>query len=420
MTAGFDRASLSISLDCGGKDFPRNEDQQRVYYHELIHFWQTLSEGFITRQALLEWQRLRHFEQTGDAAISSEFGTQLSEFFRKHPDSGFSTWNLSESLARFWDIYKFGAGKLLAKRGRANDVSPHDPGFDDLFQNLERDAPGWTQTTAAEFDYLMQLEDWYAEPYRLALQTLSSQHAVILFPLVGHFALQSRSPIDVFVDTISFLLEGGRREWSSILPFPLVTQMLEAGLLDRDFNIPRLVLGMLGPDAYGTIVNPHMGILVEPVWLLLTPLVKAVCDEMAKRICGGVGLEPGWVVMDESELRDQRVYRYVLPLLKRVVDLTREQFVSAFPDHAPIPFSTAFACPGSVTGDYLLRSHFLPPLVMFLDTSWFVWGTYAKGEAMKIATETVARESYTIRILQQRLDRASVLSSLGGISSQLG
>jgi hypothetical protein len=163
MASGFSRTSLSISVDWGPEDLV-GKIQERVYLHELLHFWQTLSQGYLARQALLEWQRLQRFEQTGEVKANSELDSHLRTFFEKHPEWGFSAWNLSEALTRFWDIYLTNPRVLLESRGREKDVPPHDPGFSSTSEALEK--AGWSTVTSENFDSLMQLEDWYAAPYR--------------------------------------------------------------------------------------------------------------------------------------------------------------------------------------------------------------------------------------------------------------
>ena len=159
MAAGFERTSLAILLDCTPEEFVSDEHQRRVYAHERLHLWQTLSQGFIARQASLEWQRLQRFEQTGEVAAHPEFNDQLEKFFKKHSEWGFSAWNLSEALARFWDIQSTGASKILASQGKAQDVPIHDPGFDQDFRKLNQAGlPDLRRETSENFDYLMQLE----------------------------------------------------------------------------------------------------------------------------------------------------------------------------------------------------------------------------------------------------------------------
>jgi hypothetical protein len=403
MAAGFHRASLSITLDCDWRDCFEldNEDQRRVYWHELVHFWQALSEGFLTRLALLEWQHLNHFDQTGEVAPSSELQAHRVAFFQKDPRVGFSAWNLSESLARFWDIQKMGPGKLLAKKQGVPYVMSFDPRSDEMFQRLEQAGLGSevTPIDSEEFDYQMQLEDWYAEPYRFVLQRIGSVQTVILFPLVGHFALQSRSPVEVFTMAVHELIGRG---------------------LDL-FGMLRLMLGTSGFERLFTDRQGKKRLQIEGVWLILSTLVELTCDWIAKRLCEGEGLEPGWVVIEHTELKDQQVYSHILPLLKRVVYLTRQQLVSEslIPPEMPLTFGIAFACPYSAPAYCLLASHFLPPLVMFRDRSWFFWADVWKSGPMNVAAENVGKNSYQVQALQQRHDKASVLASFGICSPKM-
>jgi hypothetical protein len=423
MAAGFHRASLSIALDCEVSDFVADQDQNRVYLHELLHFWQTLSQGYITRQALLEWQRLQRFEETGDVSPHSELDGHLHRFFHKHPLWGFSAWNLSEALARFWDIQLMNPRVLLENRGRAQDVPPHNPGFRDIFQQLEDAAPGWSQVTSENFDYLMQLEDWYAAPYRAVLQKVGSAWAAALFPLIGHFSLQSPSPVEVFATALSDWFE--RVVYAVEFAKRRADPSVDWRRIPRGISIDFAVfIRILTGQAANHVIDEQGRVDIELAWLLLTPHVLQVCHEAAMRVCDGRTLEPGWDVIERTELKDHPVFRYLLAFLQRVIHLTPEQFVNKFGKSSPVSYQNAFALPGSVLGHSMLRRYFLPPLVFLRDIPWPVWKYYAECEPLslaepkliEIAGASIARESFEIRTLERRFEKALVFSRFHGLS----
>src|SRR5262249_36847344 len=61
------------------------------------------------------------------------------------------------------------------------------------------------------FDVLMQIEDAYADPYRLMLRIVDSRDAAVLFPLVAHFALQTPHPVRMFAALAQTLTEPAGR-----------------------------------------------------------------------------------------------------------------------------------------------------------------------------------------------------------------
>jgi hypothetical protein len=127
---------------------------------------------------------------------------------------GFSARQLTEALARFWDIHICGPARLLRQHHewRAQQEAVGLPQqhavrlpSDEL---LEREGEETSLTdeqpikvkkyTSFAFDALMSLEDDYAIPYRLLLKQVGSRLAVILFPIIAYFSLQTRFPLRVY------------------------------------------------------------------------------------------------------------------------------------------------------------------------------------------------------------------------------
>jgi hypothetical protein len=163
----------------------------RVYTHEVLHFWQTLSMGFITNLALNEWLALSEYEQTGNPSRQSDL---LQAFTTRDPDLGFSASDLSEALCRFWDIHILNPEDLLKEQNQPEDYylmidqSLVERGKE-LLQQLPDNHPlrrypshvvariidGSSQPySGRDFDRLiaefMNVKDVYAAPYSMALE----------------------------------------------------------------------------------------------------------------------------------------------------------------------------------------------------------------------------------------------------------
>ncbi len=302
MSGYFDRRSLTIALDA--PFFPFDPDYLleprrfpnpavRVYVHETLHLWQVLSQGFIANLALDEWRDLLAFERDGTLP---DVDSLARRFVRPHPDLGFSAWNLSEALARYWDIHIVGPLRLFQeRRGMVPDL----------------EVSGYTN---AVFDSLMLEEDAYAEPYRLALKRWGSNSAVILFPLVGHFALQTPKPVEVFAEVIDRAVDLFRLE-------------------ERRFSI-------------------------HEVWREVFVDVYRLCCEACFSICELVALTPGWDVIRKSVLADHPVFGHYLALLAAVLPDWQERA------------HFYFALPGDPEARARLASTFRAPVTLLHGGRW--------------------------------------------------
>jgi len=83
----------------------------RVLFHELLHFWQTISTNFLASVAVSEWQALLDYEATGKIAAFPEISRRLHA---PDPESGFAPNDLIEALARYWDVHVLGPERILA------------------------------------------------------------------------------------------------------------------------------------------------------------------------------------------------------------------------------------------------------------------------------------------------------------------
>jgi hypothetical protein len=394
MASGFHRASLSISLDFDFEQFRSGDTRvHRVYWHEKFHFYQALSQGYVTRLALLEWQHLNVFAETGEITPADELNTYLSNFFAPHPvgrfappefRGGISAWNLSEALTRFWDIHAMGFETIAKELGRNRRLPRY---LREIRRQRPKDIDSWV-ISDAEFDYLMSAEDWYAGPYRLFLShSWSSRMAALLFPLVAHFALQSLSPVAVFA------LASDRLPDDPELVIRL--QAMQQGA------------GMVPP------IGPWNSFTMGLWWPVVAARVQRVCDDAAREINSGVGLEAGWDVIARTSLRDHPVYSFMLSLLDPVVHISSQaEFAAALPGYPPLPLGTAFALPGSPAAMAILKDLVQPPVVVFNDRIWYVWENFGTGDYVRSASVSLSKICMDIRQLQRAVDRAKALAAL--------
>jgi tetratricopeptide (TPR) repeat protein len=311
----FVRPSLSIELD--GDRFPfepgflqapavYGRPVLRQWFHEVLHFWQTLSEGFVTNVALAEWMDLLAWE--GGLEPPNSTAALRREFIRVHADLGFSSWNLHEALCRFWDIHVIGAARLLDPEWGLQPITSASEDF--MKRVVESDSRG---TTSDQFDSLMQEGDAYSGPYRYALARWDTRQCVTLFPIVGYFALQTASPVDVFTEAIE-----------------------------------RLAVS----EAFESLRSIHLG------WEWNYPRVRGECAAAAHRVTGRC-FTRGWEVIASSGLSNHPIFAAYL-----------ERFQStSFRSWGDDP-DYIFALPGHPPNRRLLRRLFRPPLTLFHDGRW--------------------------------------------------
>ena len=185
----FVRPALAIELDADWVEYhqgylsgPRcvSGPVVRKYVHEVLHFWQALSQGFITNLALEELDLIETFRKTGVA----DGHAALQDSFASRPaNAPFSPWELSEALCRYWDIHILGPERIL------HDMVDGTAWVEESFRPY----------TLAQFDRVMTMEDNWAAPYRWAIRQWGSSVSVLAFPLLAFFALQTRCPIEVFM-----------------------------------------------------------------------------------------------------------------------------------------------------------------------------------------------------------------------------
>jgi hypothetical protein len=168
----------------------------RVMLHEATHYWQQLSQTYLLLVAAEEWTRLKQFRATGQVPEAGPLAADL-----RTPDAGtgFSPRDLSECACRYWDIVNIGPHNLVeAELAKGTELTPetrasHEAAVQSGLFRLSDD--GYTQDTIA---VAMQVVGGaYARPY-LHLQDKLGSGAMVLFPLLAHWALQTPAPVALF------------------------------------------------------------------------------------------------------------------------------------------------------------------------------------------------------------------------------
>ena len=177
-------------------------EMSRVVFHETVHYWQQLGQSFMAKIVQEDWQRLLRFETE---KARDDVGPYRRHFVHHHDAYGFSAHELQESLARFWDVHVIGPHTLL-------EMEFADPrrNIDEFFKEqyfaykqkglIVHPAHGGYSNVA--FDWAMETAAGdYGKPYQFIRKRFNPVVTGVVFPLAGHFALQTDRPVDVFVRT---------------------------------------------------------------------------------------------------------------------------------------------------------------------------------------------------------------------------
>ena len=344
MSGAFDPLSLVIDLNADFFAFhsiyaliPRAFERPilRVFSHELVHFWQTLSSGFLMNVALQEWDHVQAIDSGSREPGDLSRNTLIRSFNEVEPNAGFSVWHLHEALCRYWDIHMLGPQNVLSNNpplARANAdldkllvippairaaaaLNPPEWMLEDLDPDEAERARNYRPTgyRAELFDRVMQLEDSYAEPYRLMLKRFDSKTSVILFPLIGYFALQTRKPVAFF------------------------SKMIER--LSSEFTLS---------------ANPEISI--HKLWREVFNRVRRECYQSSSSLTGSY-ITPGFQVI-LTGFRKHLVYTHFASWLS----LTQHSWNSQADFY--------FALPGDPESRNWLVSRVLPPVVQFRNGIW--------------------------------------------------
>jgi hypothetical protein len=303
--------AVSLLIDTRGQDWEIDRDvlwtpglsgtrQARMIVHEAIHYWQQLSQGFVVRLAQEQWDRLVEFETSG---CDSGPGSLAEEFDRRVPGVDLSARDLHEGLARFWDVMAFGPSQVLDLEWSKPDRLAN-PDLVELYEEMRREAatPAGT-VSGVDFIWAMSIgAGRYAKPFNSFVERLQDPFpAACLFPLLGHFAMQTSRPAEMYAKFLETaaprLLELGREESVFTSPYPVfdaavnslyVRARTECDLIARAEG-DRLTMGMEAFESGTLRVHPlyrwAFGERVLPTCLSLARTREAAA--MANELFGG-------------------------------------------------------------------------------------------------------------------------------------
>ena len=185
----------------------------RKIFHETVHYWQHISQGFLVRLVEEDWLRLKAFSETGAA---SPAGPVKRRYVAVDPAAGFSVQDLVECHARFWDVQAVGPPNLIEME-LDDPTRVTDPVLTrDRYDALKADGKIWREFdetgkgryySSLSFDLAMELAAGrYARPYLALRGRTNDLLAGALFPLVAHAALQTDAPVAFYGALIDRLL----------------------------------------------------------------------------------------------------------------------------------------------------------------------------------------------------------------------
>jgi hypothetical protein len=185
----------------------------RALLHEATHYWQQLASAGLLVLAGEDWKRLLKFERSGivdnQAPLRAAFGA-------RHATEGFSIQDLVECTSRYWEILNMGPHNLVeAELARGVILEPEVRAMYEstvaagLFRTS---SDGFTQDTVSLAMHVCGGS--YARLYFL-LEDRIGDFAMILFPLLSHWALQTKDPVRLYG---KFTLHAGAEIARSLKP----------------------------------------------------------------------------------------------------------------------------------------------------------------------------------------------------------
>jgi hypothetical protein len=331
------------------------------------------------------WERLRTYEDIGAVP---QVGPTGIEYTHVYPEHGFSARDLQEGLARYWDVHVINPVTLMDIEIR-DEKRRIPPSVASQYEVLKQTAVALDPSgyPGAVYDLAMDFTAGnYAKSYIDLRDSTSSFTAATLFPLAGHFALQSNRPVPFFAELVE-----------------------------------RAVPYVMGSEEPGVAMDN-----VWPIWYRsIRNLAVQLHRETTER-----PFYPASVLMAKGPLKDHPVYYYVAQLLNSLSEqlmqtaAAREYLVPGF-EHAPsvnaqlsIDFYTA--CPGISKFRTLLVAHLAPPCIRFIGGEiWKLRLQHLKESYPNMSQEEVSRiESDLQKVVEQVIDlderwRRFRLASLG-------
>jgi hypothetical protein len=246
-----DCAAPHIFALTGPKDWkPR---VARRIFHETVHYWRHISQGFLVRLAAGDWGRLRGFLADGSQLPPGAFKRR---FVDPGGPGGFSVQDLVECHARFWDVQAIGPPRLIELE-LADPARVTAPVLTaERYAALKAEGKIWREIgpdgvprgySGLSFDLAMEIAAGrYARPY-LMLRDRSDFHvASVVFPLAAHAALQTESPVDFYGALVERVLPKVKLppdspiepQWRAVYPLVLREALILSGeRYGREFTV---------------------------------------------------------------------------------------------------------------------------------------------------------------------------------------
>jgi hypothetical protein len=178
----------------------------RVIFHETVHYWQYIGHAHLIHLIAEDWARLKHFDTTGEIQPPGDLRRGFSQ---RTKETGFSTQDLLEAHARFWDVQTLGPPLLIELELDAPNRDVSEVLTRAQYEKLKEDGKIWHHFdedghgvgySSLSFDLAMRLSaGHYALPYLRLREETNDLIAAALFPLCAHFALHSESPPDFYL-----------------------------------------------------------------------------------------------------------------------------------------------------------------------------------------------------------------------------
>lgn len=390
-TAVFDRTSLSVRVS--GPTIPFSYDNAlkpvsvpdlriRRWFHELVHLWQLFGSGYLANLALGQL----------DAVLDSGKDPSLLGAFRmKDRGAEFSAYDIHECLAQYWELHVLNPVAVLREKASEGvdidgALEVHGLSWSDLERTPEvatlpngtlltdnSAAPTVTSYTGAGFDFAMLVEARYSAPYQFILSQFGSRVSAVLFPLVSHFALQTRRP-----------------------------QSMYAALIDR-----------LAEESFGASLSSESDI--HTLWRKAYPDIAAVAYQLAP-IAAATAITPGWQLWPAWKSHS-KLARHYAALIKL-----------AYQIHGS-GLDLALALPGDPEFRPILASYLLPAVTVFDDGTacevssmakmclayrqMYPEGPLAEGCQDVLDADELAQESLAVRSIKEKWEAAGLLASYG-------
>jgi hypothetical protein len=320
----------------------------RIILHETLHYWQQLGQGFLTKMAECDLQRLSRFEKERQVEEHNPFRL---EFVRECESVGFSARDLYEGLARYWDVHVVGPDIVL-KMEIADPKRRVGSEFIERFEDLEASGRIRSPLTGGYTDEMYDLAmeaaaGNYGRPYVRLRQTANPTIAAGLFPLAGHMALQTVRPVDFFDFFIKDLV-------------PILEDV---------------------PAAYK----------IEDAWRMYYPYVRSRAEEIVREQ-SGEHLWFGPAILQKGTLQDDETYGWALSCLKLIVRqmtdkptmLWAERTFKGAPEFIlqMVALDFCLSCPGTAINRGYLAALLAPPCIRFSDGRTWQIGNYLRHDML--------------------------------------